>query len=1005
MKPTKFNCFVAFAALVILPSSLFAADRVRNTTSTALINQEAWDGGISGTPGSGDRGLWNGTSVGGATTLGGDASWSGIFISGGTPSSGPLFTNAVNTSPFTLTLGADGVDLNAGSSTNRGISFESNTKLDLASNQTWQLGIGGTSANIVASSVITGVGSLEITRGIAGSNYAQLAGANTFSGGLTLAANSWVRVASSSVTSLTTVTSGPSGTGNLTLSDGSILTSASSTGYVVAVPQINLLGNVTLNQSTGGTGRLQIAGTWDLGGASRTLTIEKPAVSLSSGQEGLGFATPTSYSAPKIQNGSLTLSTVSGTAVNKAVVRFTTSTFDNNAGLTVDDGVAITSQNGSFFATGVNSPALTLNAAVTRGGGLLQMGDGINSGNATMRSAAVYSLAGGGEVSSSNTSGILTIGTLTIGNGNNANFSGVITEAGGTGRIAVTKSGAGTQTLSGTNTYTGKTTISTSGSILKFGKQVSLYNNTPASWTDTNIQVDSSTTLALHVGGVGEFTSSDIATLAALGTASGGFKSNSRIGFDTTNASGGTFTYSNVLGNPNAGANALGVRKLGAGTLTLDQANTFTGGSIIEAGTLRITQANSAGAAGSVVVNAGATFDVDFSGIVAPTSFSRAITGTGTINATPADGSANVFSFTSSVLPGFTGTINVKPSLASSSRVDFGGLIGSGATINIASGATARFALTGTYSGLTINVAGAGGSGPGALRLQDTILDASCAVNLTADAGIGSFAPVVATIDAVVADGGNGYGLTKSGSNTLTLSAANTYTGDTSVSGGTLRISKPYLANASDIVIGTTAILDLNFDESGGAVTDTVNTLTIGGVQQAAGVYGATGSGAPVPNDTNFAGIGTLTVLNGPAPSNTFATWIGGYSVGGLTGANDDFDSDGLDNAIENLLGSSPAASNTGLTQISTTAGSLKFRHSQSNTIASDVTKSYQWSTDLVEWKASGQTNAGGTSATIAEAAITENAAPLNDLIEVTVSVTGGAPTKVFGRLVATKTP
>ncbi len=69
------------------------------------------------------------------------------------------------------------------------------------------------------------------------------------------------------------------------------------------------------------------------------------------------------------------------------------------------------------------------------------------------------------------------------------------------------------------------------------------------------------------------------------------------------------------------------------------------------------------------------------------------------------------------------------------------------------------------------------------------------------------------------------------------------------------------------------------------------------------------------------------------------------------------------------------------------------------------MAKSYQWSTDLVEWKASGESNAGGTLATIAEATITDNAAPANDVIEVTVTVTGGSSAKIFGRLVATKAP
>lgn len=891
MKPTRLNCFVAISALAALPGCLIAADRVRNTFATALSNQEAWDDGLSGIPAAADRAVWNGSSVGGTTILGADTSWSGILISSATPVSGPLFTNGVNPSAFTLTLGASGIDLNNGGTTNRGITFESNTALSLGANQTWKLGDGQASANIAANSVISGSASLEVTRTSGAVNYAQFGAANTFSGGLIVGANAWVRVSTSSVTSGLAVSNGPTGTGNLTLNDGSILSSGSGTSALIAAAQINLLGNAIINQNTGANGRLQIAGTWDLGGASRTLTIEKTGATLGSGTEGLAFIQPTGFGVPTIQNGSLALATAAGTAASPAKVRFNNATtFVSNAALSVGDGVVLTSQTSNPFATtAANSPALTLAAPVTKGGGILQLGDG----SATMRSASIHSLSGGGSISASNTTTTpVQTGTVTINHGNNAEFSGSISE-GGTGIIALTKSGTGTQILSGTNSYTGKTTIS-SGQ-LRFGKQSSLYNNTPASWTDTNIQVDSNAVLAFNVGGAGEFSSSDIATLASLGTATGGFKNGAKLGLDTSNA-GGSFTHGSVLANPNGGTNALGLRKLGSGTLVLDQINTYTGGTIVEGGTLRITQPGGIHT-GTLALNPGTFFHADFSALGAAGQVTNTTTGTGAIIASP----SNTFaaSFTSGTLTGFAGTIQIKPSPASNGRVDFNGLIGSGSTINIEIGATARLVNVGTYSGITVNVSGLGGSGPGALRLESGTLNSSCAVNLLADASIGGFT-VTSTIAAIVADGGNAYSLTKSGDSTMVLTAANTYTGATNVNGGTLRISQPYLANSSAIVIAPTAILDLNFDETGGAVSDTVSTLTIGGVQQPAGIYGATGSGATTINDINFAGVGTLTVLNGPGPSDNFASWALANNVTG--GVNGDSDNDGVSNLVEYAL-------------------------------------------------------------------------------------------------------
>lgn len=96
---------------------------------------------------------------------------------------------------------------------------------------------------------------------------------------------------------------------------------------------------------------------------------------------------------------------------------------------------------------------------------------------------------------------------------------------------------------------------------------------------------------------------------------------------------------------------------------------------------------------------------------------------------------------------------------------------------------------------------------------------------------------------------------------TVVFQAVNTYTGTTTVNGGTLR-----LVNGDNI--GDAATLSIN----GGLVEtdadETVGNLFIDGIRMAPGVYGSTTSLAPVENqdDTKFSGSGTITSVGAAVP-------------------------------------------------------------------------------------------------------------------------------------------
>jgi autotransporter-associated beta strand protein len=111
-------------------------------------------------------------------------------------------------------------------------------------------------------------------------------------------------------------------------------------------------------------------------------------------------------------------------------------------------------------------------------------------------------------------------------------------------------------------------------------------------------------------------------------------------------------------------------------------------------------------------------------------------------------------------------------------------------------------------------------------------------------------APIDVAIQAPISNGS----VTKSGAGALFLGGANTYTGDTTVLGGTLSLGASRLNDASSVYLTTGATLNLAF---GGG--DAISKLFVDGVQQAAGTWGAVGSAAQFTSPL-FSGNGLLSV-------------------------------------------------------------------------------------------------------------------------------------------------
>jgi autotransporter-associated beta strand protein len=109
-------------------------------------------------------------------------------------------------------------------------------------------------------------------------------------------------------------------------------------------------------------------------------------------------------------------------------------------------------------------------------------------------------------------------------------------------------------------------------------------------------------------------------------------------------------------------------------------------------------------------------------------------------------------------------------------------------------------------------------------------------------------------IYSAIGDGGNKYGLTFAGSGTSTnvLRAANTYSGATVVSGGTLRLNTAgALSQATGLSVASGAKLNIPT-----GVTNTVRTLTVASVLKPAGTYDKNNLGSVITGDGALIALG-----------------------------------------------------------------------------------------------------------------------------------------------------
>jgi alpha-galactosidase len=594
-----------------------------------------------------------------------------------------------------------------------------------------------------------------------------------------------------------------------------------------------------------------------------------------------------------------------------------------------------------------------------------------------------------------------------------------------TGTSGLAKTGTGNLILTGANTFTGATTISAG---------------------------------TLQIGNNG--------TTGTLSTAST-ITNNSALVFQRSNGIVQGLGFANGISGTGSLTNA------GSGALTLNVANTYSGLTTINAGSIKVLNANALGAttAGTVVNGTGAGSvsnpRLELEGGITVSGETLTINGVGNFfGALSSTSGSNVWA--GNITIGLSGT---RLGCTTGNTLTVSGIINSGSvetgliirtqdlnSIVILSGANTYLGDTSVLIG-KLQLAGGNDRLPPTSRLvmgssgtnnPDAEFDlngrnqtvAGVALtgtatknsinNSSATAATLTINPMAATSFAGILKGN--LSLTKIGSSTQALAGANTYSGNTTISSGTLVLgANNVLPDSSNISIGA-ATLDAT------TRTDTAGTLN---VTAAATINLGTGAALAFANSSALSWSGTLNISGtfvsgsslrfGTLSTSLTAAQLSKISATGFTGfaldasgfltassanayaswsatnaANttpeQDQDNDGVNNAVEYVLGGSSLTND--LSKLPTTAISgenvvYTFQRAQSSINASTAL-SIQVSPSLQAWPS--QYNVGANTAT-SSPGVTVTQVASAGFDTVTLSIPRASDAQKFIRLQVTITP
>jgi autotransporter-associated beta strand protein len=338
-----------------------------------------------------------------------------------------------------------------------------------------------------------------------------------------------------------------------------------------------VLGNATL--TTGSTSNTTFSGA--LSGAGGLTKIGSGTFTLAGSK---GDYTGTT----SISGGTLDVGTLSGAFGTGNVVGSNTVFLQGNGSTTTgitggSSGIGARGGNLTVNVGGAGAQIL-LNSSGTNGLG------GMNFGSATSDSKVI--VENGISINNFNSTRTFTVNTG-VGTAS-AEITGVVANGTGNGDTGIVKAGTGDLILSNANTITGSTSINAGRIVLGHNQALQFTSLT----TDNVGSVSASGFTTPTIGGLtgstalGTFISSGYSDITSLTLAP---------------QTGRSLSYSGVIAD---GATGMNLVKSGAGTQTLNAANTYTGSTTINGGTLTLGAAGSIDNTSGVSLGTVGTFDV-----------------------------------------------------------------------------------------------------------------------------------------------------------------------------------------------------------------------------------------------------------------------------------------------------------------------------------------------------------------------------------------------------------